>query len=268
MNSPVIVTILGCRGSVPVSGEQFTRCGGATSCVLIRAENSIAVLDAGTGLLKLPPYLDKAQNIPIFLTHCHADHILGLPICPPALTGGCQLHIYGAVRNGQDTAAQISTLISPPLWPVTANQLPADFIFHSIVPRLELNGLIVETMEGCHPGGVTVYRLTVSGRRIVYMTDCTITNENRTALLEFSQNCDLLLCDGQYSDEQWHSRSTFGHNRWTEAARFGLECGAKHIRIMHHDPTHTDQILDIARSEVRAIAPVCDLAFDNEEITL
>lgn len=268
MNSPVIVTILGCRGSVPVCGKQFSRYGGATSCVLVHAKHAIAVLDAGTGLLNLPPHLNKGRSIPVFLTHCHVDHILGLPLCPQAMSSEYQFHIYGAVHGGQDAAAQISALMSPPLWPVTPSQLPADFVFHSTAPRMELDGFTVENMEGCHPGGVTVYRLTVNGRRIIYMTDCTITDENHSSLLEFARNCDLLLCDGQYSDEQWRTRSTFGHNRWTEAARFGAECGAKKIRILHHDPTHSDQALDIARTEVRTITSVCDLAFDNEEIIL
>ena len=139
MNSTVIVTILGCRGSVPVSGERFNRYGGATSCVLIRSEKNLAVLDAGTGLLKLDSHLHKEQNIPLFLTHCHVDHILGLPLCPPALNCGYQFRIYGAPQGGLDIAAQLDALMSPPLWPVSLNQLPAHFSFHSTAPHLAVS---------------------------------------------------------------------------------------------------------------------------------
>lgn len=268
MNSPVTVTILGCRGSVPVSGERFARYGGATCCITVRTEDSVAVLDAGTGLLELSGKLRGERKIPVLLTHCHIDHILGLPLCPEALSSQYQFHIYGADRDGRDIESQLRALMSPPLWPIGPEQLPAGFVFHPIAPKTELNGMLIEAMDGCHPGGVTVYRLTVNGRRIVYMTDCTITEDNHTALLEFSRNCDLLLCDGQYSDEQWLTRSAFGHNCWTQVARFGLECGAKLTRILHHDPTHSDQTLDTARSEVRTINPACDLAFTREEIIL
>ena len=268
MKKKVTVTILGCRGSVPVSGSRFARYGGATGCVLVRGENAIAVLDAGTGLLELSSHLDGERSIPVFLSHCHTDHLLGLPICPEALNKEFELNIYGATHDGRDVSEQVKALISPPLWPVNPSQLPASIVFHDVAPRLELNGYTVDTMEGCHPGGVTVYRLTINNRRIVYMTDCTINDENRAALLEFSRDCDLLLCDGHYSDEQWLTRSAFGHNRWSEAARFGVECGAKRVRILHHDPTHSDQILDTARSQVQAISPICDLAFVNEEIAL
>ena len=185
MTYPVTVTVLGCRGSIPVSGDQFSRFGGATCCVFVRAENAIAVLDAGTGLLNLSQHLRGETDIPIFITHCHADHILGIPMCQPALTPGQQICIYGAVHENMDIAAQIGKLVAPPLWPVSTHQLPSEITYRAVEPQLALDGLVVESMEGCHPGGVTVYRLTIGGRRIVYMTDCTITDANYDALLSF-----------------------------------------------------------------------------------
>lgn len=133
---------------------------------------------------------------------------------------------------------------------------------------MELNGALLESIEETHPGGVSVIRLTIAGKRIVLMTDCTITEHNRDTLLSFCKNCDLLLCDGQYSDEEWPTHSGFGHNSWNMAARFARESGAKLARILHHDPTHTDEILDEARKQVREVFPACDLTFDGEEIVL
>ena len=268
MNTPVTVTILGCRGSIPVSGMQFARYGGATSCVSVRAGDAIAIFDAGTGILNLAPHLRGERSIPIFLSHCHADHILGLPMCPAAFNRDCALNIYGATRAGQDIAAQVRALISPPLWPIEPRHLPADIQFHPLPPVIKLGEMLIESMDGCHPGGVTVYRLSANGRRIVYMTDCSITDENRASLMEFCCDCDLLLCDGQYSEEELSTRSHFGHNCWIDAAQFGKDCGAKTTRLLHHDNTHTDHILDEAQKQVSAINRTCTLAFDGEEIIL
>ena len=48
------VTILGTRGSVPVSGEKYAAYGGATTCVLVNMGGKTLLLDAGTGIMSLP----------------------------------------------------------------------------------------------------------------------------------------------------------------------------------------------------------------------
>ena len=268
MSIPIQVTILGSRGSMPVCGESFLRYGGATCCVLVQHDNQAYILDAGTGLLETSRYLHGESSLSLLLTHPHFDHIAGLPLFPEAFRKGFPIRVYGAELDGRDTETQIGVLMSPPLWPVGPHQLPADITFHPMEERFLLNGALVESLDGKHPGGVTILRLTVGGKQIVLLTDCTITEENRAELLDFCRGCDLLLCDGQYSDEEWPTRSTFGHNTWSEAARFALDCGAKCTRILHHDPFHTDDILDAARIQVSSICPACDLARAGEEITL
>lgn len=133
--------------------------------------------------------------------------------------------------------------------------MPASIVFGEVT---------ADTMEGVHPGGVTVFRLTGGGRKVVFITDCTLTEGIYGDLVRFARDCDLLLIDGQYNDAEWPSRSTFGHNTWKMAARFGAECGAKTVRIIHHDPTR----LDAAASELTAIHPRCAFARDREEILL
>jgi len=268
MNIPVTVTVLGCRGSIPVCGEQFLRYGGATCCVLVQAPHQALLLDAGTGMLNLSEHLHGERSLPILLTHPHIDHLLGITMNREIANPDFYFDIYSVTRNGLDTKSQIDTLVSPPLWPIAADVLPAHIGFWELTQHFELGGISVDTMEGDHPGGVSVIRLTIGDLKIVYMTDCTITDENRDALLSFSKSCDLLLCDGQYSDDEWQACHDYGHNTWKNAARFALECGAKKARIIHHAPTHSDTILDEACKEVSSICPICSLAHDGEELTL
>lgn len=263
------VVILGTRGSVPVSADAFVRYGGATTCVFVRLGDQAIVLDCGTGMMELPKVLRQEDNrLAVLLSHPHADHLLGLPMCPAVFDPAKKIDIYGATRNGMDVRQQICTFLAPPLWPVGPEQFPAKIIFHDLPEAFCLGDVAVETMDGVHPGGISLFRLTGGGKRIVCMTDCTLTEETLPKLTEFARDCDLLLCDGQYSMQEWKGRENFGHSTWVAAALLGTACGAKMVRIIHHDPFRTDAQLDSAAQELTAIHSNCAFARAGEEIFL
>ena len=269
MTRAASVTILGARGSVPASGQPFLRYGGATTCVALRMDGQPILLDAGTGMMELSTFLrPHERHVPLLLSHSHADHLLGLPLCPVLMQQDFQLDIYTAARYGLDAKAQVHALMSPPLWPVGTDALPADIRFRSLPETLQFGAVQVDVMEGIHPGGVSLFQLSGGGKRVVFITDCTLTDTLLPVLADFARDCDLLLCDGQYSETEWSACAAFGHSTWTMAARLGTLCGARQVRIMHHDPTHTDSLLDEAAAQVRAIHPDCTFACAGGEICL
>ena len=262
------VTILGARGSVPRAGADFAKYGGNTTCVLVQLGDETIILDAGTGLMELPVGSGIGKHASLLLTHAHVDHLLGLPLCPLLMDSASRLDIYSKSRNGLDTEAQINRLISPPLWPVRVSQLPADIVLCEMPASFRIGQVLVDTAEGIHPGGVTLIKLTHEAKSVVFVTDCTLTDALLPTVAEFSRGCSLLLCDGQYSDEEWESRSTFGHSTWGRAVQLGVACGAEKIRIVHHDPGHTDRMLDEASAALSALHPACSFAMAMEEIDL
>ena len=263
------VVILGTRGSVPVSGEAYLRYGGATTCVFLRFGDQTIVLDCGTGMMELPKVLHKNdRRITVLLSHPHVDHLLGLPMCPVAFDPERKIDIYGAVRRGMDVRQQVCAFLAPPLWPVGPDKFPAGITFRELPEQLVLGDVTVETMAGAHPGGVSLFRLAGGGKRVVYITDCTVTEKNLSGLAGFARDCDLLLCDGQYSRQEWKGREHFGHSTWTAAAQLGAVCGAKMVRVIHHDPFRTDAQLDSAAQELTEIHSSCAFARAGEKIVL
>ena len=82
--SPTRLKFWGTRGSISVPGKSTLRYGGNTTCVELRADGEIIVLDAGSGIRPLGLALEKEfQSQPIklslLITHAHWDHIQGLP---------------------------------------------------------------------------------------------------------------------------------------------------------------------------------------------
>ncbi len=262
------VVLLGVRGSLPVSGGAFARYGGATTCFLLELDGQPLLVDGGSGLLRLSgPVLEEA-SLPLVLTHPHADHLIGLPLCPYLLQPGKRLELYAVSRGGLDACAQVSRLLSPPLWPVEPRELPAEIVWHELPETLRLGRLTVERLEGVHPGGVSLLRVRGGNRTVVVMTDCTLAEERLPTFTAFARDCDLLLCDGQYGEEEWPACAGYGHSTWLMAARFAAACGAKALRVVHHDPRHTDAALDEAEAAVRAVFPAGALAREGEAVSL
>ena len=267
MNGPYAL-ILGARGSVPLSAPEFASFGGATVSVLVRLAGRYFVLDAGTGIMRLPREVTDCGELTLLLSHVHLDHLNGLAMCPFVLRAGNTLDIYASPGDGSSIGDVLRKLYSPPVWPFLPEQFPAKLRFHPLPERLELDGVTVTTLDGVHPGGVKLIRLDGEGKRVVFATDCTLTDAVYPEAVEFACGCDLLLCDGQFSDEEFRARPGSGHNAWTAAARFGSDCGARMTRIVHHDPTHTDDVLSAADRAVQAFEPSCRLAREGERIAL
>ena len=262
------VTILGTRGSLPVRGPDYASYGGATTSVLVCLSGKTVLLDAGTGLMSLPESVLKLPDLPLLLSHPHADHILALALCPYVMEQGHRIDVFTKVRDDLDGAFQAERLFSPPLWPISLDMLPAEIRFHPLDRAMDLDGIHVDVIEGIHPGGVSLLRLTANGKSVAFMTDFTLTEENLPEYARFARGCDLLLVDGQYSPLEWDSRKDFGHSTWVMAARLAKESGAAAARVIHHDPCRTDDMLDAAAAEIAAICPGCSFARQGEMIEL
>ena len=64
----MIIRFWGTRGSIPVSGKEFVKYGGDTTCVEIRTKNDeIIIVDAGTGIRKLGKQLISEKRFALVI---------------------------------------------------------------------------------------------------------------------------------------------------------------------------------------------------------
>ncbi|MCQ2553987.1 MAG: MBL fold metallo-hydrolase [Clostridia bacterium] len=256
------IKILGCRGSVPVSGKEYEKYGGATTCFVLKIDGQLLVIDAGTGVLNLGKCLDGEKEIPMIFSHAHVDHIMGFPMCPLALDAEMSFKIYSEHED------ILSYIMTQPIWPITREMLPSKVENVKLTDVVNIGSLSIHSMDGVHNGNVKIFRISGKDKSVVVMTDCTITEETRKAFLEFAKDCDLLLIDGQYSEEEWHGRENFGHNSYVYASAFAKECGAKNVRIVHHSPDKTDEQIDAMQKNLNDIGYKYSFTYEGEEIDL
>ena len=179
------LTVLGTRGSVPVEGKNFSIYGGATSSYKVQAGDEEIYLDAGSGIVSSLP--EKNSNITILLTHMHLDHLVGLPFFVALTQKDRPIKIFAAERVGLPPKAAIDKIISNPFWPCKIEDYPAKVSFHLLPKKFSIGQVEVDTLEGSHPKGSTIYRLTYKGKSIVHATDFEHNTEACAALAAFAR---------------------------------------------------------------------------------
>ena len=235
------LTVLGTRGSVPVEGKNFEIYGGATSCYKVQAGNEEIYLDVGSGIVNALPKANS--NITILLTHMHLDHLVGLPFFIALTQKDRPIKIYSAKRVGLTAKEAIDRLISNPFWPCKIEDYPAKVSFNLLPEKFFIGEVEVDTLEGSHPKGATIYRLTYQGKSIVHATDFEHNPEACKALADFAKGCDILLYDAQYTSEEYERYKGYGHSTPEEGIKVATASGAKKLIFVHHAPLRTDEEL-------------------------
>ncbi|MGN0710882.1 MAG: MBL fold metallo-hydrolase [Anaerovoracaceae bacterium] len=273
------IVLLGLRGSIPVSGEEFKEFGCATSCMAAysqqegqKTEHAI-VIDAGTGFLNVRKQLpDSVKKLSVLISHVHLDHIQGLMMLPEMFNGELEIDIYGSEHGGVDIKESINMIMRPPVWPVTPEFFCDKVKFHRI-PEGEfyLGDVKVASISGVHPNDIDIFKLTFkNGDSVVHVGDYEA-GQNQEAdkrLKAFSEGCNILLMDGMYSMEEYEKQKGFGHSAWKLTAEIGKEAGAKVTKIIHHAPGHTDETLKEAEFALSTEFPNISFGREGEVIEL
>ena len=86
---------------------------------------------------------------------------------------------------------------------------------------------------------------------------------------KLAEGADILIYDAQYLPEEYEARRRgWGHSHWREAINVVMESGAKELILYHHDPDHTDAIVDKVVTDARSYYPKVRAAAEGMEIEL
>ena len=238
-------TVLGCRGSMSVSGKDFQKFGTATSSYLVEVAGEAIILDAGSGILAAPVEFDHVPCI--LITHLHVDHLMGLGMYPRLSKKGERTSIYVPATSHKEAESSLELLYSRPLWPVTLKSYAGQVRIAPVPETLHVGKVTIEAIEGSHPGGCKVFKISCGDKTLVYATDFEHDEEATDRLSEFAQGADLLLYDGQYTTDAYETHRGFGHSTAEEGVRLMERAGISRLLVVHHDPGSTDA--ELARRE-------------------
>lgn len=255
----VNVTFWGVRGSTPCPSEANRRYGGNTACVTIDAPGTDPIiLDLGTGLRFFGDHLLEEPFRGIALvTHLHWDHVQGLPFFAPINRIGAELTVFGRDEGGT-LAEAFDGFMRPPYFPVTAGDLYGDISFVDVVDtEFEWGGARIMARDVPHTGPTNGYRIEVGGVTIAYVSDHQQPTDGSPispAVLELCRDADLVIHDAQFEPHEFAAKSEWGHCTVEFAVQVAAEAGARRLALFHHDPAHTDDVVDRLLAEARDVA--------------
>ncbi|MCM2267322.1 MAG: MBL fold metallo-hydrolase [Elusimicrobiales bacterium] len=243
----------GARGSIPVSGRQYIKYGGSTTCLEIRSrKNELIIVDAGSGIRLLGKELLKhgPDNFNMLFTHSHWDHVLGFPFFAPIYGKRTHIRIMGCSFSSDPVREIIAKTMQPPGFPVKFEEISARFEFDSLCASgCDIGGLQVLPIELSHPNNGLGYKFCENGRTFVFLTD----NElgfvhpgGRPAAdyVAFSRGADLLVHDADYTDAEYPRRRTWGHSTWQQALDLALKAEVRALGLFHHNQDRHDAQVD------------------------
>ena len=275
------VTFWGVRGSIPTPGYETSRYGGNTLCVELNFPDCgrTVIIDAGSGIRRLGddllarPGQRAGLGLDLLLSHTHLDHILGLPFFAPLYRRDTRLRLYGPAISAEDGLEQvIGGQLCYRYFPVRQVELAAAITYVDLREGVyDLgDGIALTATYLNHPLLCMGYRLEWRGRTVctafdtepfrnLFISDpedpgydAIMALEGEQAAQEadlrmqsFFKNADLLIHDGQYTEQEYRAgRAGWGHSSIEQAVRAAEAAGCRRLALIHHDPMRSDSELD------------------------
>jgi phosphoribosyl 1,2-cyclic phosphodiesterase len=261
------------RGSVASPGPATARYGGNTACIEIRCGDRLIILDAGSGLRPLGlALLQETVDADLFLTHCHLDHLWGLPFFKPCYAPQTKLRIWaGHLPPELHIRDMVKRLMDEPLFPGGLDLFKAQIEFNDFRCGETLQpqpGITLNTAPLNHPNRATGYRIEHDGHAIAYLTDTEhVPGTQDENVLALARDADLMIYDSTYTDEEYPAHAGRGHSTWQQGVRLADAAGAKRLVLFHHNPARDDTALDAIGREAQARRPGTLVAAEGLTLT-
>jgi phosphoribosyl 1,2-cyclic phosphodiesterase len=260
------------RGSIPVPGSSTVGYGGNTSCVEVRADGEIIILDAGSGLRELGIALeeefgDRPIRPTLLISHTHWDHIQGLPFFLPVYNQKNSLRVLGYEGARAGLATALAGQMETSFFPVSLRDMPSAIAIEELKEmEFSIGKVKVQARFVNHPGVCVGYRLMTTNGSIAFLPDNepydilkmshavpgksdfaearAYAADARKKLVEFLHGTDILIIDAQYTDEEYAQKVGWGHGSISSVVSLAIDAEVRKLFLFHHDPNHDDKAVD------------------------
>ncbi len=243
----------GSRGSIPVSGKEYIKYGGDTTCLEIRTQSDdIIIVDAGTGIRRLGNDLIKEGRYQynFILTHGHWDHLMGFPYFKPLFLEHPEIRMHRGPFHKKFMESMFSKVMAPPNFPVRYSDLKAKIVYEERRPeKFEIGSVTVIPIQISHPNTGKGYKFIEDGKSFVFLTDNELGFLHPGGLpaseyMRFCEGADLLMHDAEYTPQEYNLLMEWGHSSYMDVLEMAFKAGVKKLGLFHHNQERTDDEVD------------------------
>ncbi len=157
-----------------------------------------------------------------------------------------------------------------PYFPIALKEMPGNIVIEELKDmEFRIGPMRVGACFSNHPGVCVGYRLFTSAGSIVYLPDNESEHEAAVPdehgpetlprmcgeqLAAFVKDADVLICDAQYTTEEYADHIGWGHGCLDEVVRFAVAGNVKQLYLFHHDPAHDDAFIEAMLARARGLA--------------
>ncbi|MHB9117806.1 MAG: MBL fold metallo-hydrolase [Burkholderiales bacterium] len=270
----------GVRGSIPSPGPKTVKYGGNTTCIEIRTDDGeLIILDAGTGIFPLSQTLlaELPVSANVLISHTHWDHIQGLPFFIPNFITGNTLRLHGAFDpiTGQGIEQVMQVQLQYSYFPVREAEMKAKFEYVTLAPgkSIQIGSATITPTLLNHPVIDFGYRIESHGKSVFFTGDHEppyniydpsdesyeeyqgFIEEKKQIIRTAIQGVDVLIADSSYTEDEYPAKKGWGHGTFDTSVQLAKEARAKVLYFTHHEPTRSDDALELVFQDVLSRHP-------------
>lgn len=258
----MLIHVWGARGSIAVSGKEYIKYGGDTTCIeVVSNSGEILIIDAGTGIRGLGNKLVKKRklNINLLLTHAHWDHLSGFPFFAPIYRKESVIRVYGPQPTQVSLKKIVSKTMTSPYFPIEFEDINADISFLGMgYKNYAIGSVNISTIPLSHPNEGVGYRLEEDGKAFVFLTDNELKHKHPTGLdyneyVNFAKDADIIFHDAEFKKDEYRKTKGWGHSVYMDTVSLALDAGVKTLGLFHHNQDRTDAEVDAMIADCKKI---------------
>lgn len=247
------ITCWGSRGSIPVSGAEYNRYGGDTTCIEIRPRSGETIIvDAGTGIRRLGNTLiaEGRLSCHFIFTHAHWDHLMGFPFFKPLYRPDAVFHMHRCPFASKFVETMLSRVMSPPNFPVRYTDIQATIHYEEACPTcFRIGSLSATPIALRHPNSGSGYKFMEDDKTFVFLTDNELGfphpgGASVDEYILFCRNADLLIHDAEYTPDEYAHTIEWGHSVYTDVVDLAVRADVKRLGLFHLNQDRSDDQVD------------------------